>query len=178
MMVEGCTGSTGTVKLTEVRWVGRLQSHPIHFSFLLEAPITTPGHLPDIRWKQRLKNFSLALEQLAEAVAMSKQRELSKLEKQGLIQAFESTHELAWNVLKDYFDYQSGAQITGSRDANREAFKFGLITDGDGWMEMIKSRNQTSYTYNRATADDIAKKTCDLYWPLFEDLKKKMLSLA
>ena len=56
----------------------------------------------DIRWQQRLANYARALEQLGSAVATSKQRPLSELEKQGLIQVFEFTHELAWNVMKDF----------------------------------------------------------------------------
>lgn len=131
----------------------------------------------DIRWKQRLANFSRALEQLSGAVDLAKQRALTDLEKQGLIQAFEFSHELAWNVMKDYFDYQGGNLITGSRDATREAFNKGLISDGNMWMEMIKSRNQTSHTYNRKTADDIADKIVASYCPLFQDFEKQMLSL-
>lgn len=119
----------------------------------------------------------MALKQLASAVQISKQRSLSDLEKQGLIQAFEFTHELAWNVLKDYFAYQGNPMITGSRDATREAFKMGLITDGEAWMEMIKSRNQTSHTYNQATADDIASKILNSYFPLFEQFRESMEKL-
>ena len=114
---------------------------------------------PDIRWKQRLSNFSLALTQLENAVSLSNQRKLSDLEKQGLIQAFEFTHELAWNVMKDYFDYQGSSElITGSRDATKDAFQKGLIQCGDDWMEMIKSRNKTSHTYNLNVANDIVEK--------------------
>ncbi|SEF46462.1 Nucleotidyltransferase substrate binding protein like [Algoriphagus boritolerans DSM 17298 = JCM 18970] len=75
-----------------------------------------------IRWQQRLTNYSKALRQLERAVALSRERELSDLEEQGLIQAFEFTHELAWNVLKDFFAFQGNPDITGSRDASREAF--------------------------------------------------------
>lgn len=50
---------------------------------------------PDIRWQQRYSNFTKALAQLSEANELSKQRSLSRLEKQGLIQAFEFTYELA-----------------------------------------------------------------------------------
>lgn len=75
----------------------------------------------DIRWHQRLRNFDSALAQLTSAVGLAKQRELSALEMQGLIQAFEFTHELAWNVLKDYFEFQGASQITGSRDATHRS---------------------------------------------------------
>lgn len=133
----------------------------------------------DIRWKQRLSNFQPALKQLEAAVQLAQQRELSDLEKQGMIQAFEFTHELAWNVMKDYFDYQGAAiLVTGSRDATREAFSRGLILDGNQWMEMIKSRNQTSHTYNKNVANDIVMRIKNDYLKLFAEFNKKMLDLA
>jgi nucleotidyltransferase substrate binding protein (TIGR01987 family) len=131
----------------------------------------------DIRWRQRIANYSNALEQLGSAVATSQQRPLSELEKQGLIQAFEFTHELAWNVMKDYFAFQGNPGITGSRDAAREAFEKGLIEDGEGWMEMIRSRNQTSHTYQQKIADEIAGHIVARYFPLFEQFLRKMDSL-
>lgn len=131
----------------------------------------------EIRWHQRLTNYSKALRQLARAVALSKERDLSDLEEQGLIQAFEFTHELAWNVLKDYFAYQGNPDITGSRDASREAFRKGLIQNGEGWMEMIKSRNQSSHTYNQEVAEGIARKISETYFILFKELEEKMNQL-
>jgi len=131
----------------------------------------------DIRWKQRLENYKKALSQLQNAVELGQQRPFSELEEQGLIQAFEFTHELAWNVMKDYFYYQGNSSITGSRDATREAFHVGLIEDGDAWMEMIKSRNKTSHTYNNEIAEEIVSKIFNLYFPLFIAFQKKMASL-
>ena len=132
---------------------------------------------PDIRWQQRLSNYSKALDQLGRAVEISTRRPLSELEQQGLIQAFEFTHELAWNVMKDYFVYQGNPGITGSRDATREAFQRGLIVDGEGWMEMIVSRNQTSHTYQQKVADEIAGHITGRYSQLFRDFLQKMNSL-
>lgn len=132
---------------------------------------------PDIRWHQRLENFSKALLQLESAVMLSKQRKLSALEEQGLIQAFEFTHELAWNLMRDYFYYQGNNEITGSRDASRESFKMGLVQNGEAWMEMIRSRNQSSHTYNQEVADDISEKIITSYFGLFKDFERKMNSL-
>lgn len=56
----------------------------------------------DVRWIQRFQNFQKALTQLEQAVILGKSRKLSNLEKQGTIQAFEFTHELAWKTLKDF----------------------------------------------------------------------------
>ena len=80
---------------------------------------------------------------------------MSRLEKQGVIQGFEYTHELAWNLLKDYLEYQGIVGLIGSRDSTREAFKRGLINDGEIWMEMIKSRNLSSHAYDREIAEQI-----------------------
>ena len=132
----------------------------------------------DIRWQQRLANYQRALAQLRAGVSLRQSRPLSELEQQGLIQAFEFTHELAWNVMKDYFVYQGDSSITGSRDATRAAFAVQLIQDGEGWMEMIKSRNQSSHTYNRATADALVEGIAGWYATLFEAFAKRMEALA
>ncbi len=128
----------------------------------------------DIRWKQRFSNYQKALSQLQKFIEKGT---LNKMEEQGLIQAFEFTHELAWNVMKDYFIYQGNTTITGSRDATREAFQYGLVEDGQGWMEMIKSRNQSSHTYNEEIVKEIKEKVFSKYYILFELFNKKMSSL-
>ena len=132
----------------------------------------------DIRWQQRLLNYSRAFAQLTRAVELAHSRPLSELEKQGLIQAFEFVFELAWNLMKDYFLYQGNPAITGSRDAIRTAFKQGVIADGEGWMEMIKSRNQTAHTYNESVANEITGKIMAQYYDLFQQLHKHMQDLA
>ncbi|MEI7674046.1 MAG: nucleotidyltransferase substrate binding protein [Deltaproteobacteria bacterium] len=128
---------------------------------------------PDIRWIQRLNNFSKALSQLTKFI---KKGELNELEKQGLIQAFEYTYELAWNTLKDYFELQGETDIHGSRDVFRLAFKRGLIEDGETWMDMITSRTLTSHTYNEDVAEKIAADIVNRYFSEFVWLQTKMES--
>ena len=134
-------------------------------------------HNKDIRWIQRFSNYCKALKQLENAVELSKKRPLSELEKQGFIQAFEYTHELAWKTLKDLLEYQGNKDIYGSRDASRESFKLGLITNGENWMDMINSRNLTSHTYNEDTADEIVKSIENIYFNEFISLKEKLEKL-
>lgn len=131
----------------------------------------------NIRWEQRLANYGMALEQLSSAVNLAALRPLSDLEKQGVIQAFEFTHELAWNVMKDYFAFQGNPALTGSRDAVRESFSKGLIDDGEGWMEMIMIRNQSSHTYNRKIAEEIVDKIVNQYHALFQAFLQRMQRL-
>ena len=133
---------------------------------------------PDLRWRQRFDNFERALQVLERGVDLARQRPLSELEQQGLIQAFEFSHELAWNLLKDYLHYQGIAGIIGSRDATRLAFQNGLILDGEGWMAMIKARNQSSHTYNLEQAKAIARDVVDRYLPLLSALRERFTAWA
>ena len=129
----------------------------------------------DVRWIQRFDNYQRALLSLQEAIQLSQQRELSKLEQQGLIQGFEFTHELAWKTLKDFLEYRGISGVIGSRDAARVAFREGLVTEGAVWMEMIKSRNLTSHTYREEVANDIAQKIIDQYFNEFIALQATLL---
>lgn len=112
----------------------------------------------DIRWKQRLQNYQKALASMRKAVELASLRELSDLEKQGLIQSFEFTFELAWNVMKDYLEEQGIPGIIGSKNAVRQAFSQGLITDGQIWMDMIQDRNLAAHSYDEDTANNINHK--------------------
>ena len=137
----------------------------------------SPDKKKDIRWIQRFSFYNKALKTLSEAVLLNEERTLSKLEKQGLIQAFEYTHELAWKVIQDYFIFQGNTEIRGSRDATREAFKAELILDGDNWMEMIKKRNLTSHTYNEEISEEIYKSIIEDFHFLFVAFQSKMQEL-
>lgn len=129
----------------------------------------------DIRWQQRFSNYQKALDQLRRFIEHG---ELNELEEQGLIQAFEYTHELAWNVLRDYLLSKGQQAIHGSRDATREAFKLELIDDGDCWMDMIRDRNRTVHTYNRETAQAIAGNIRERFFGQFERLRQTMAGLV
>jgi nucleotidyltransferase substrate binding protein (TIGR01987 family) len=131
----------------------------------------------DLRWRQRFDNFQRALLVLARGVQLARSRDLSELEQQGLIQGFEFTHELAWNLLKDYLQHQGMANVVGSRDATRLAFQSGVISDGELWMDMIRARNQSSHTYNLEQASAIAQAVTSRYEPAFQALRDHFCGL-
>jgi nucleotidyltransferase substrate binding protein (TIGR01987 family) len=125
----------------------------------------------DIRWQQRFDNYKRALYQLTLAVQLMEQRSLTDLEKQGVIQGFEFTHELAWNVLKDYLEYEGIQELVGSRSTIREAFKRGVVADGEVWIDMIEKRNLSSHTYNLQVANELAEAIRYKYHPAFIELQ-------
>jgi len=132
----------------------------------------------DIRWIQRFDNFKRAFARLDEACELADQRNLSDLERQGLIQAFEFTHELAWNTLKDFLTSRgSSEKLYGSKDTTRAAHATGLIEDGETWMKMIAHRNESSHTYNDEVACKIADAVRSLYAPAFDAFLHRFLDL-
>lgn len=131
----------------------------------------------NIRWRQRLATFQRALSRLEEVVTLQRQRQLSPLEKDGMIQRFEYTQELAWKVLKNYIEYQGGERLAGSRDTIRQAFALGIITNTDPWFDMLESRNETSHVYDEDTENDVIDKITMTYLPIMLELKKRMSSI-
>lgn len=123
----------------------------------------------DIRWLQRLDNYKKAFDSLTSDVELATERELSDIEQRGLIQAFEYTYELAWNVIRDFYQSVGETNIHGSRDAFRTAFSKGLVKN-DVLIKTIKSRQLTVHTYNEEAADDIFHDVVDEYYDAFKEL--------
>ena len=130
----------------------------------------------DIRWNQRFANYEKAFLKLKEGIDLYAEN-ANDLEKEGIIQRFEFTHELAWKVMKDFLQAKGIIEIIGSRDATRLAFQNDLIQNGDVWMQMIQSRNLTSHTYNKKTATEITDDIINLYVSCFINFSEKMSAL-
>ena len=128
----------------------------------------------DIRWKQRFQNYKKALVTMESAIDIADSRELSELEKQGVIQGFEFTFELAWNVMKDYLEEQGITGIIGSKNAVKQAFNNGLIENGEIWMDMIESRNISSHSYDEEIAEKLRQKIIEIFYSHLTAFAEKM----
>ncbi len=141
----------------------------------------------NVRWEQRFSNFQKAFAKLTEAVNLIQDRyyvegefdestmsDSDDIIIEGLIQRFEYTHELAWNVMKDFIIERGNVKIYGSRDATREAFQLDLIREGEVWMEMIESRNKTLHTYNEEVANEIFLDILNSYFFAFKIFERTM----
>lgn len=127
------------------------------------------------RWIYRFENYGRAFAQLKEAVEAMRARELSMLEKEGTVQRFEFTWELAWKLLKDYLEY-SGVTLDTVTPAAviRAAFAANIITDGEIWMRALDARNRMSHTYDKKLFEQAATDIRDDYFSLLEALHEWM----
>ncbi len=131
----------------------------------------------DIRWTQRFSNFSKAFHQLEKAIVLDKSRALSDLEKQGLIQGFEFTFELAWKTLRDYLEFKN-IEAKFPRDAIKKGFQYDLIDNGDIWIDMLEKRNLMSHTYYETNAKLAYKLITEQFYPqlaIFKEILTKFV---
>ena len=132
----------------------------------------------DIRWIQRLSNYNKAVTRLRNAASIIANEkhfdnDTDDLLKEGLIQRFEYTQELAWKVMKDYEEHQSYTDVQGSRDAIRKALQMGIIED-TAWMSTISSRNLISHCYDEEEFNTVFNKIIYDYLPIFVKFSERM----
>jgi nucleotidyltransferase substrate binding protein (TIGR01987 family) len=127
------------------------------------------------RWHFRHDNFRGAFALLSEAVARLKAGDFSQLEREGTIQRFEYTWELAWKTLRDFL-LESGVVLTILTPANviRAAFAAALVDDGDAWIAAMKARNQMSHEYGCAAFERVVDEIGRLYFPLIAALATRL----
>lgn len=129
----------------------------------------------DIRWIQRFSNYRKALGKLEETVTGRKLEELSDLEKEGLIQRFEYTYELAWKTLQDLLKHKGFENIVGPNAVLRQALKEGYITEADDWRDLKKAREATSHTYNSEVSEAIGRQIFSTFYTLLKNLETKLM---
>lgn len=121
---------------------------------LPEAMAKNMNRYEDIRWQQRFENFDRAFSLLRDALNRGPAA-LNQLEKEGVVQRFEYTLELAWKTIKDFLESSGFVFIAVTpRQVIRDAFAAKIIADGQAWIDMIDHRNLLSHTYDPANFEE------------------------
>ncbi|HDL1260009.1 TPA: nucleotidyltransferase substrate binding protein [Mannheimia haemolytica] len=131
----------------------------------------------DIRWKQRFDNYKKSVSYLQAEAEKYADTDIDVIKK-GIIQSFEITHELAWKLMQDILKWEGEVDIYGSKTASRLAFNRGLITQGEVWLEMIKSRNITVHTDDETILTEEFNKIIKAYLPLFIEFEQRVETLC
>ncbi|ALX49323.1 nucleotidyltransferase substrate binding protein [Lentibacillus amyloliquefaciens] len=107
------------------------------------------------RLYEKLENYKRATSRLYEATTL---QIMDDIVYDGVIQRFEFTFELSWKLMKDFLEYTGLTELRSPRGAIREAFAYGLIDDGDQWIDMMIDRNKTSHLYDEEEARAVYEK--------------------
>jgi nucleotidyltransferase substrate binding protein (TIGR01987 family) len=121
--------------------------------------------------KERFENYSKAVVKLNEIL---QEEEKVDYIYDATIQRFEFTYELAWKLLKEYLSYNGIADVNSPREAFKEAFASGVISNGEKWIEMLKDRNITTHTYKESQAKVVYNNVKTNYIHLFLELKERL----
>ncbi len=128
----------------------------------------------EIRWKQRFTNFGKAYLQLKDAI--DKFDSLDDLSKEGLVQRFEYTFELAWKTLKDYLESE-GIISQFPREVLKQGFHVNILNNGEVWIDMLEKRNLLAHTYDKNNFNTALEFIRKSYFPeishLYEFFRRK-----
>jgi nucleotidyltransferase substrate binding protein (TIGR01987 family) len=126
------------------------------------------------KFVMKLTNFQNALQRLTEAVNEFKQPESSDVIRDGVIQRFEFTYELAWKTTKVYLEDIGVVEVNSPKAVIKEAFAQKLLGDEKNWLLMLNDRNLTSHMYKEEMAAEIAERISSIYIKEFELLLQKL----
>ncbi|CAN5262030.1 nucleotidyltransferase substrate binding protein [soil metagenome] len=121
----------------------------------------------DIRWKQRARNYEKAFIRLKEAMEME---DLNELERNGLIQRFEFTIELAWKVLKDYLEYQGFDFKPSPKNTIRLAQESEFIDYAQELLDGLLIRNELTHDYDGEKFETMEEQLREETFPALEKL--------
>lgn len=124
----------------------------------------------DTRWNEKLNDFGKALLRLNEAIDESKNNSVSSTLKDGVIQRFEFCYEICWKLIKYYLENEGIQEAKSPKSTFREAFKIGIIEDGEVWIDMLNDRNLTSHVCDEEVAFDIYGKIILTYFKQMNDM--------
>jgi nucleotidyltransferase substrate binding protein (TIGR01987 family) len=132
----------------------------------------------DIRWKQRFQNFENAYNTFVRMIDRHERTPDDEAVQMALVQSFEFTFEMSWNVMKDYLENEGYDEVGNSKQAVRVAFQAGLIVRAEEWMDAIRIRNLSSHTYNQQILHETVTFIAQIFFPLvrnlYFDLKAKL----
>ena len=125
----------------------------------------------DIRWKLRFENYTDALHTFEQVVP--RYAVLSELEKDGLIQRFEYTFDLAWKVMQDFLKHAGYPDIKGPRACITQMAQDNMV-DAFVWEEVLTTRNELSHIYNEDKSRVLLDKIVVDFLPVLQEFKRQM----
>ena len=124
--------------------------------------------------ENKITNFNNVLQRLMEAANEYGKKDASDVIRDGLIQRFEFTYELAWKTTKEYLEDTGIVDKNSPKAVIKEAYAQKLIENEESWLLMLSDRNMTSHVYKEEMANEIAGRIAGSYIKEFEALLQKL----
>jgi len=125
------------------------------------------------RAAEKTAQLQRAVSRLKEAIVEYEQTH-SQAVRDGAIQRFEFSAELAWKATQDYLEEQGYLDVHSPKAVMRKAYLEGLVTDEQGWLSLLDARNKTSHLYDDIVVDQIYQQIQGTYLPLLDALMERL----
>lgn len=123
---------------------------------------------------KKYENFCRSLSNLKEGAELNEP--YTVVEQTGITALFEICFEQSWKlmeaILEEHGRYDE--KVGSPRAIIKLAYQCGMITDCEGWLELLEARNILAHTYSNEQALNIIRKLKTDYIPLFEALKTEI----
>lgn len=115
---------------------------------------------------QSYETFLKAYQKLSEFVETDNGTEKDRA---AIIHAFEYTFELWWKFLQRYFEDCETVSEHGPGATIRNAFQFGILEEGQPYMDMLRDRNLIAHTYKEDISKEIHQRIISEHIETLED---------
>jgi len=139
----------------------------------LLANINKEGIVIMERLSNKLHNFKSAVERLGEAL-IELENSSSSVVRDGVIQRFEFTTELAWKATREYLLDQGFVEVNSPKSVMKEAFSYGLIKNDEIWVQILNDRNLTSRIYKEDISIEICNRIIATHFNELKSLSERL----
>ena len=94
----------------------------------------------------------------------------------GIVSLFQICFEQAWKTMKALLEYHglNTEQVASPRKIIKLAYQSRMISDQDGWLGLLDTRNELAHTYSEADSLEVIEKIRGVYIGLFQDLRDEL----
>ena len=173
---------TPRLKCTVIEKIDEIDTvHKIDVVFLsnlngndeLTINIKRDGKILMSKFETKFNNFKNALQKLKDGISDYDKAKIETI-RDGVIQRFEFTTELAWKSVREYLLTEGIIDINTPKTVMKEAFSAGIISNEQGWLQILNDRNATSHIYDEEEAVEIFDRIITQHINLFNELFVKL----
>lgn len=123
---------------------------------------------------KKYENFCRSLSNLKEGAELNEP--YTVVEQTGIAALFEICFEQSWKLMKAILEEHGryDEKVGSPRAIIKLAYQCGMITDCEGWLELLEARNILAHTYSNEQALAVIRRLKPNFIPLFDAFKTEI----
>ena len=123
---------------------------------------------------KKYDNFCKALKNLEEGLKLEEPYTI--VEQTGIVGLYEICFEQSWKLMKSVLEEHGRYEekIGSPKAIIKMAYQCGMVTDMEGWLGLLQSRNVLAHTYSDEQSLKVIRELKSEHIQLFEALKQEI----